>query len=180
MVRSLYPHARILGVDTSAAKTMPGVAAVLTGRDCAAGGLGAIPHSPVPSTRTDLKLTAPGGGPIFAGPHAVLPEHKVRHVGEPVAMVVAETREQAIDASEAVYVDYEPLPWVADSVAAAGPDSPSIWEEVPDNVCCDTTFGDPAATATAFDAADHVLTMTFRDRADYRCAAGAPRGTGCI
>ena len=162
MVRSLYPHARILGVDTSAAQTMPGVAAVFTGRDCAAGGLGAIPHSPVPSTRTDLKLRAPGGGPIFAGPHAVLPEHKVRHVGEPVAMVVAETREQAIDASEAVYVDYEPLPWVADSLAAAGPDAPSIWEEVPDNVCCDATFGDPEATAAAFEAADHVLKMTFR------------------
>ena len=119
IVRSLHPHARIVHVNTGEAKTMPGVAAVFTGRDCASDGLGTIPHSPVPSTRTDLKLTAPDGGPIFTGPHAILPQGKVRHVGEAVAMVVAETREQALDASEAVYIDYEPLPWVADSVAAA-------------------------------------------------------------
>ncbi len=162
MVRSMHPHARILDVHTSEARTMPGVAAIFTGRDCAAGGLGTIPHSPVPSTRTDLKLTAPDGGPIFVGPHAILPQDKVRHVGEALAMVVAETREQAVDASEAVYVDYEPLPWVADSVAAAGSDSPSVWEEVPDNVCCDTTFGDVEATAAAFEEADRILRMTFR------------------
>ena len=162
MVRSLYPHARILGVDTGVAKSMPGVAAVWTGRDCAADGLGTIPHSPVPSTRTDLKLTARGGGPIFTGPHAVLPVDKVRHVGEPVAMVVAETREQALDAAEAVDVDYEPIPWVADSEAAASADAPTIWDEIPDNVCCDTAFGDPAATASAFAAADHVVGMKLR------------------
>ena len=162
MVRSLHPHARILGVHTGEARTMPGVAAVFTGGDCAADGLETIPHSPVPSTRTDLKLTAPDGGPIFVGPHAVLPQDKVRHVGEALAMVVAETREQAVDASEAVYVDYEPLPWVTDSVAAAASASPSVWEQVPDNVCCDTTFGDTEATAAAFAGADHVLGMTFR------------------
>ena len=162
MVRSFYPHARILGVDTGVAKSLPGVAAVWTGRDCAADGLGTIPHSPVPSTRTDLKLTARGGGPIFTGPHAVLPVDKVRHVGEPVAMVVAETREQALDAAEAVDVDYEPMPWVADSEAAASADAPTIWDEIPGNVCCDTTFGDPVATAAAFDAADHVVGMNLR------------------
>lgn len=162
MVRSFYPHARILNVDTSVAATMPGVAAVLTGRDCAADGLGFIPHSPVPSTRTDLKLAAPDGGPIFTGPHAVLPVDKVRHVGEPVAMVVASSREQAADAAEAVDVDYEPLPWVADSVAAARAEAPAVWDQVPGNVCCDTTFGGPEATAAAFETADHVSRMVFR------------------
>ena len=162
MVRSLYPHARILGVDTEVARSMPGVAAVWTGRDCATDGLGVIPHSPVPSTRTDLKLTAPDGGPIFTGPHAVLPMDKVRHVGEPVAIVIAETREQALDAAEVVDVDYEPLAWVAHSEAAAQAGAPTIWEEIPGNVCCDTTFGDRAATAAAFDAADHVVGMKLR------------------
>ena len=162
MVRSPHPHARILGVDTAAAKALPGVAAVVTGRDCAADGLGFIPHSPVPSTRTDLKLSAPGGGSIYTGPHAVLPVDRVRHVGEPVAMAVAGSRGQAVDAAEAVEVDYEPIPWVTDSVQAAAGGAPVIWDRVPDNVCCDTLFGDPDATAAAFAAADHVVSMTFR------------------
>ena len=162
IVRSLYPHARILEVDTGRASAMPGVVAAFTGKDCEDDGLGPIPHSPVPSTRTDLRLTAPNGGPIFTGPHALLPADKVRHVGEPVAMVVAETREQALDAAEAVNVGHDPLPSVADSVTAAGTGAPVIWEQVPDNVCCDTTFGDSDATAAAFEAATHVLKMAFR------------------
>ena len=162
IVRSLYPHARITEVNTDRASAMPGVVAVFTGKDCKDDGLGPIPHSPVPSTRTDLKLTAPDGGPIFTGPHAVLPLDNVRHVGEPVAMVVADSREQALDAAEAVEAGYDPLPWVADSVVAAGPGAPVVWQQVPDNVCCDTTFGDPDATTAAFEAAVHTLKMTFR------------------
>ena len=100
-----------------------------------------MPHSPVPATRADLKLAAPDGGPVFAGPHALLPVHKVRYVGEPLAMVVAETPAQAADAAEAVLVDYEPLPWVTDSEAAAGPGAPVVWDDVPGNVCVDTRFG---------------------------------------
>ena len=162
MVRSLHPHARITRVDTRRARAMPGVVAAFTGKDCEADGLGHIPHNPVPSTRSDLKLTAPDGGPVFTGPHAVLPVDKVRHVGEPVVMVVAESLERALDGAEAVEVGYDRLPWVADSVAAAGAGAPAIWEQVPDNVCCDTQFGDPHATAAAFEAAAHVLKMSFR------------------
>jgi aerobic carbon-monoxide dehydrogenase large subunit len=91
MVRSPYPHARILQVDGTRVKRMPGVLGVFSGRDCLADGLAPIPHSPVPSTRYDLKLTGPGGGTIFIGPQTPLPTDKVRHVGEAVAMVVAET-----------------------------------------------------------------------------------------
>ncbi len=162
IVRSLYPHARITEVNSGRASAMPGVVAVFTGKDCEDDGLGPIPHSPAPSTRTDLKLTAPDGGPIFTGPHAVLRVDKVRHVGEPVAMVVADSREQALDAAEAVEVGYDPLPWVADSVAAAESGAAVVWQQVPDNVCCDTTFGDPDAAAAAFEAAAHTLKMTFR------------------
>ena len=73
MVRSPYPHARIIAIDSTAARAMPGVIAVLTGADAAADGLGPIPHDPVPSTKYDMKLHAPGGGKVFIGPHLVLP-----------------------------------------------------------------------------------------------------------
>ncbi|MCZ6636569.1 MAG: xanthine dehydrogenase family protein molybdopterin-binding subunit, partial [Alphaproteobacteria bacterium] len=112
IVRSPYPHARIKDVDGAAALAMPGVRLVLTGADCLADGLKPIPHSPVPSTRFDMKLTGPGGTKVFEGPHMLLPADKVRHVGEAVAMVVAESREQALDGAEAVEVDYEELPSV--------------------------------------------------------------------
>ena len=72
MVRSPYPHARIASIDSAAALRMPGVLAVYTGADCATDGLKPIPHSPVPSTRYDMKLTAPGGGKVFEGPHVLL------------------------------------------------------------------------------------------------------------
>src|SRR5229473_8269967 len=98
MVRSPHPHARILSVDPTRSRAMAGVLGVYSGADCAADRLGPIPHSPLPSTRDDMKLTGPGGGAIFEGPHLLLPADKVRHVGEAVAMVVAETREQATDA----------------------------------------------------------------------------------
>lgn len=157
MVRSPFPHARIRGIDAEAARNGPGVAAVFTGADCAADGLGAIPHNPVPSTRYDMKLTGPGGGRIFIGPHVPLPADKARHVGEAVAMVVAETQAQAIDAAELVEVDYEELPHVTESREAAGRGAPAVWDEAPDNVLVETAFGDAAATDAAFAAAAHVV-----------------------
>ena len=102
IVRSPHPHARIGLIDMWPALAMPGVLGVFTGEDCVADGLAPIPHSPVPSTRYDMKLTGPGGGPIFIGPQMLLPSDKVRHVGEAVAIVVAETAAQAQDATEAV------------------------------------------------------------------------------
>ena len=161
MVRSFYPHAYIRDIDVSAASEMPGVLLVLTGIDCKEEGIGPISHNPVPSTRSDLKLTAPDGGKIFEGPHELLSVDKVRYVGEPIAMVIAETRMQATDAAEAVFVDYEPIPWVADSQDATSKDAPSVWDNVPDNICVDTTFGDEKTTDAAFDKADHIVRMQF-------------------
>ena len=161
MVRSFYPHAYIRDIDVSAASEMPGVLLVLTGIDCKEEGMGPISHNPVPSTRSDLKLTAPDGGKIFEGPHELLSVDKVRYVGEPIAMVIAETRMQATDAAEAVFVDYEPIPWVADSQDATSKDAPSVWDNVPDNICVDTTFGDEKTTDAAFDKADHIVRMQF-------------------
>src|SRR5579884_2748524 len=142
IVRSPYPHARIRGIDKARARAMLGVLGIFTGADCAAAGLATIPHNPVPATRTDLKLTGPGGGAIFIGPQPLLPTDKVRHVGEAVAMVVAETLPQAQDAAEAVAVAYEALPFIADARTALAPGAPAIWDEVPDNVLVDTRFGD--------------------------------------
>ena len=82
MVRSPHPHARIRGIDAARAQAMPGVLGVFTGADCLADGLGAIPHDPLPKTRYDMKLTGPGGGAVFIGPHLLLPADKARHVGE--------------------------------------------------------------------------------------------------
>ena len=161
MVRSPHPHARILRIDTSAARALAGVLGIFSGADCAADGLAAIPHAPVPSTKFDMKLTGPGGSKVFIGPHLLLPVDKVRHVGEAVTIVIAETREQALDAAEAVKVEYAELPWVTDSEAALAPDAPSVWDEAPDNVLVDATFGDPQATDRAFAAADHIVKMDF-------------------
>jgi carbon-monoxide dehydrogenase large subunit len=161
MVRSPHPHARIVRIDTSAARSMPGVLGVFTGEDCAADGLGPIPHTPVPATRYDMKLTGPGGGPVFAGPHALLPADKARHVGEAVAMVVAKTRAQALDAAEAVEVTYEELPFVSGTEDALVPGAATVWDEAPDNVLVNTLFGDQAATDRAFAAADRVVSATF-------------------
>lgn len=159
MVRSPHPHARIISIDAKAALAMPGVLGVFTGADCLAEGFAPIPHNPVPKTKYDMKLTGPGGTAIFIGPHMLLPADKARHVGEAVAMVVAETREQAADAAEAVGVKYEVLPFALDQVEAIGKKGVTIWDEAPDNVFVDTIFGDVAATDKAFAEADHVVSM---------------------
>src|SRR5258708_36414085 len=131
---------------------------VFTGADCAADGLAPIDHTPMPSTNFDMKLTAPAGRQLFYGPHFLLPTDKARHVGEAVAMVVARTQAEALDAAELVEIDYQPI-------TGAAP----VWDEVPDNVLIDTTFGDPEATERAFAAAAHVVRMDFH----------VPRVTAC-
>ena len=89
VLRSPHAHARIAKLDTAKAAGAPGVLGVFTGADCLADNLGPIPHDPLPKTKYDMKLCAPGGGTVFIGPHLLLPADKARHVGEAVAMVVA-------------------------------------------------------------------------------------------
>jgi aerobic carbon-monoxide dehydrogenase large subunit len=162
MLRSPHPHAAIRGIDGSAALAMPGVLGVFTGADALADGLGEIPHNPVPSTKHDVKLTGRGGTSVYIGEHFLLPTDRARYVGEPVAMVVAEARKLALTAAEAVMVDFDPLPWVAETGASAEPDAPRLWDALPDNILVDATFGDVAGTDAAFDAATHVVSMTAR------------------
>ena len=159
MLRSQHPHARILGIDAARAKAMPGVLGVFTGADCRADGLGAIPHDPLPKTKYDMKLHAAGGGAAFFGPQSLLPGDKARHVGEAVVMVVAESVPQALDATEAVKIDYEVLPGVYHSEDAMRPGAPVLWSEMPNNVPIDTFFGNREATEEAFARADHVVAL---------------------
>ena len=160
-VRSPYPHARIVAINTDAARAMSGVLGVFSGEDCRRAGLRPIDHSPVPSTRYDMKLTAPGGGRIFVGRHMLLPTDKVRHVGEAVVMVLAQNANRAQDAAEAVQITYDELAPVTDSEAALTPNAAAIWGDLPNNVLVDTVFGDAAATAKAFASADHVVKVEF-------------------
>ena len=161
IVRSPYPHARILGIDKSEALASEGVLLVLTGEDILADDIKPIPHNPVPSTNFDMKLRAKDGSHAFTGPHYLLPSDKARHVGEAVAIVVAETAAQAADGAEKVVIDWEELPYVTDTAKAAAPGAPTIWDEVPDNVFIDTTFGDKEGTDAAFARADHVVKAEF-------------------
>ena len=161
MVRSPHAHGRIGRIDTSAARNMPGVLGVFTGADCLADNLGPIPHDPLPKTKYDMKLHGPGGGEVFFGPHLLLPADKVRHVGEAVAMVVAETQNQALDAAEAVEISYETLPCVLHSEDAIQPGAPTVWDEASENILVDTHFGNAAETERALASAAHVVAKEF-------------------
>src|SRR6202042_566405 len=140
---------------------MPGVLGEFTGVDIATDKIGPIPHDPVPKTKFDMKLTGPGGSAVFPGPNVLLPVDKARHVGEAVAMVVAETKAQAMDAAEAVEVRYEELPFVLHSEDAMRSGAPALWDEVPNNVTVETVFGNVEATDQAFARAAHVVTKNF-------------------
>src|SRR2546426_5016451 len=160
--RSPHRPARTVAIEVERAWAMPGVLGIFTGADVAQDGVGVIPHNPVPANRHDLKLRAPGGGTIFFGPHVLLPADRARHVGEAVAMVVAETRAQAEDAAEAVRVTWDPLPFVVDTAEAAEGKGPAVWDELPTNVCVDAALGsDETAVDAAFAGADHVITRQF-------------------
>ncbi|MBI4491705.1 MAG: molybdopterin-dependent oxidoreductase [Chloroflexi bacterium] len=156
-VRSPHAHARIKGIETSAALALPGVAAVLTFADL---GAAARPMPPF------LAKTAPKALVEFLKPEVkaddsfLLPPDKVRYAGEAVAMVIAESRYLAEDAAELVEVDYEPLPAVADVEAALQPDAPLLHEAWGDNVCVRFTVqkGD---VDQAFQRADHVVRERF-------------------
>src|SRR5262245_46074552 len=126
VVRSPHAHANIFGVDATAARSAPGVLAVLTGADLASDSLGNLP--------TDSTRKRPDGSPAPATPRPALARDRVRHVGDPVALVIGETQSQAADAAALVQVDYEHLPSVAASSDALRPGARAVWDGAPDNV----------------------------------------------
>ncbi|MBL8336171.1 MAG: xanthine dehydrogenase family protein molybdopterin-binding subunit [Rhodoferax sp.] len=155
-VRSPYPHARILSVDASAARAMDGVVAVYSGADLVAAGV-----QPLPGT---AGFPRPGGGPGVSPPRHCLAHERARYAGEAVAIVVAQTLQQARDAAEAVVVDYEELPMTVtlDGALAAG--APAVCDDAPDNIAAEMRHGDAAKAAAAFDAATHVVQLDITNQ----------------
>jgi aerobic carbon-monoxide dehydrogenase large subunit len=141
------------------AEAASGVLAVLAGSDADKDGLQPMPHRPVPANPHEVPLNSRDGSPFFIAPHPVLAVGKVRHVREPVALVVADTLSQAIDAAEQVAVVYEPSPAVTRSADALAPGVPLVREELGANLCVDSEADDKAATDAAFAQASVVVQL---------------------
>jgi carbon-monoxide dehydrogenase large subunit len=154
-VRSPHAHARILSVDTEAARALPGVLAVYTGAELVEAGVKPLPGP---------GFQRPGGQPAAAPARRVLAHGHARFVGEPVAAVVAETLQQARDAAEAVFVDYEALPAVVDLAGATAPGAPTLTPEAPDNIAAEMRHGKAEATAQAFARARHVVALDITNQ----------------
>jgi carbon-monoxide dehydrogenase large subunit len=148
VLRSPHAHARFRITDAEAARRMPGVQLILTGAD-----LTDVQPMPCVVGIPNTKITAP--------PYYVLARDEAFHVGDAIAFVVAETPEQAKDASEAIVIDWEALPHTVDAVAALQPGAPQVWPSHPGNLAFETAVGDKAATEAAFAKAAHTVSLTL-------------------
>jgi aerobic carbon-monoxide dehydrogenase large subunit len=155
MRRADRPHARLRGIGTAAAKASPGVVAVFTGADMAAENIGGLPCG--------WQIHSKDGSPMAEPPHPVLAVGKVRHVGDPVAVVIAATRQQAKDAAEKLEIDYEDLPSVAGLRDALAPGAPLVHDEVPGNMCYDWHIGDKSLVDAAFARAAKVVKLELEN-----------------
>ena len=151
MLRSPHAHARVAGIDAGSALATPGVLAVFTGEDLARDGIGDVPCVSAVSNRDGTQSVLP--------PHPAIARERVRHVGDTVAMVVAETATVARDAAELIAVGYEPRPAVVDTARALDPGQPQVWDEAPGNLCFDWETGDGAAVERATAAARHRISL---------------------
>ncbi len=156
MLRSPHAHARIRSIDSQKALAMPGVITVLTGADLRADGIKHIPYNVFTLHPAEVQLENTDGTPPFVTPCYSMAIEKARYVGEVIAMVVAQTVDRAKDGAEQIEVDYEVLPSVTATRAAAQPDAPRLWDEAASNVCVDAEVGAKAATAAAFARAAHI------------------------
>ncbi|WP_428484881.1 xanthine dehydrogenase family protein molybdopterin-binding subunit [Rhodopila sp.] len=153
VLRSPHAAARITRLDTAAAASLPGVRGIFAAADLKADGLGTMPCA-APVTNRD-------GTPQAAPPHPVLADGTVRHVGDPVAFIVAETTKQARDAAEQIEVDFDILPSSTELAAAMDTASALVWPEVKHNLAFDWEIGDKAATEAEFAKAAHVTKLTI-------------------
>lgn len=168
-VRSDRAHAEILGIDLEAARATPGVIAILTVEDMKRAGVSMPPPTPAPAARTALPIRTPA--------REVLAGRRVLHVGQPVALVVAETALAAQDAAEAVFVDYRELPCIVDPEFALSGAAPDLHPEVPGNLCFEYEYGDAAAAEAAFAAAAHVARVKL---VSQRLAGNPMEPKACI
>src|SRR5262245_42049149 len=151
-LRSDRPHAEIVSIDVSAAAAMSGVVAVLTGEDVARAGQNAMPVAVLVKGR--------GGADQRVPPRYSLTRDRVRYVGEPVALVVAETAQQAQDVGEAIAIEYHDLPAVVTAAEALAPGAPQLHQNVAGNLVLDFVGGDEAAADAAFARAARVVKLT--------------------
>jgi carbon-monoxide dehydrogenase large subunit len=154
-VRSPVAPARIGAISVVAASAMPGVIGIITGKELAAMQIGAI--APVSS------FPGRDGRPMFAARMPVLAAERVRYVGEPIAVVIAETVHRAQDAAEAVDIRFDALPAVSDVARAVQPNAPAVWDEAAGNIALDWADGDAAAVDKAFEQAAHVARVRLID-----------------
>ncbi|MBX9759001.1 MAG: xanthine dehydrogenase family protein molybdopterin-binding subunit [Beijerinckiaceae bacterium] len=152
-LRSPHAHAEIRSIDTRAALQMPGVRAILTGEDYAADGLGDV-RGLSPAKRRD-------GSPMFRPPRPGLTRDRVRHVGQPMAVVIADSVIEAKDASERIEIDYEPLPIILSTAHANEPGAPAIWADCPNNEPVYGSRGNKDAAEKVFASAPHVVRDRF-------------------
>jgi aerobic carbon-monoxide dehydrogenase large subunit len=169
VLRSPHAHARIRSIDTSKAKAAPGVLAVLTGTDYKAAGFGDLP---VPGG-----LKRRDGAPGYKPRYPALVEDRVRMIGDYVAFVVADTYYQAVDASELIEIDYEPLPPIVSTGDAVEPGVPLVWDDCPNNIGFIQVEGNKEATDAAFASAAHVVKHHF---VINRVTAACMEPRGCI
>jgi len=169
ILRSWSAHATLDSVDTSAADAAPGVVRVFTGKDIEEAGLGSVPCG--------WQITDKHGDPMKEPGHPILAIGKVRHVGDPIAVVVAETYQQARDAAEMIDIEMTDLPAVVD-MRTAETSGNSVHDEATDNVCFDWELGDKDASDAAFASAAHVTTLELVNNRlvanpmEPRCAIG--------
>ncbi|WP_373085343.1 xanthine dehydrogenase family protein molybdopterin-binding subunit [Sneathiella sp.] len=147
-LRSPHAFAKINNIDLTAAKDAPGVVDIFTGADMVADGIGGL--------ICGWGITSKDGTAHKAPPHNSMAVDAVRHVGDQVAFVIAESLQQAKDAAELIDVDYEPLPSVTNITKALAPGAPQVHEEAPGNLCYDWELGDKAAVDAAFASAPHI------------------------
>jgi aerobic carbon-monoxide dehydrogenase large subunit len=166
-VRAPHAHARIVSIETSAARAHAGVLAVLTAADYVADGHVGMAHFPNPADAVDIRVpsfVSTASRKILDELQLPLALERVRHVGEAVAVVVAETLVAARDAAEKVTVDYEVLPAVTDVLEALAPDAPTLWPEAPGNLALENEFGDRAAVEAVLADAHVVVEQVIRSQ----------------
>jgi carbon-monoxide dehydrogenase large subunit len=171
-LRSPHAHALLRSINTEAALAAPGVLAVLTGNDYVGEGFQGIDHIANPAgavTWAQPTFENSLTGSIFSQPHLPLAVDKVRHVGETVAMVIAECALQARDAAELIEVDYEVLEAVVAADDAMQDGAPQLWEGAPNNLCFQVQFGDREAAQKIFKDAHHVVRREFRNSRLVNC-----------
>jgi carbon-monoxide dehydrogenase large subunit len=156
VLRSPYAHARVTSCDLGEARGAPGVLAAWSIEDLKRDDIGHIPFPPL--------FKQADGSPMAAPLRTLLADGVVHHVGQAVVAIVADTREQALDAAERVMIEYDELPCVIDPRRAIEPGAPQLWPGAPNNVAAEARYGDPKAVDEAFARAAHVVKLELHNQ----------------